>query len=173
MGASTCQILVGKKHSYDGGIINITHQLYLSENDRPAWVLTPVRTEMEKSTQQKIVWIPTLKNMLEDALVMIGLYVLKDEPLRTLANQFFQNPKKLFIELYKEIPSEDLQKLYEQARKIESAHKIIVSVFHGSSILSQLPILKNYQNDVEVCTSVFSKEFSLWTRKFEEIGDLE
>lgn len=173
MGTFTSQILIGQKHSYDGGIINISHTLYLSENDRPAWILTPTDPfHANKETQLKVTWIPTLENMLEDALVMIGLYVLKDKELIALANQYFQDPNQDFIELYDDIKPEDLQKLYERARTIESSHKVILSVFQGSSILNQLSVLKNYQNDIEVCKSIYTKEFSLWSRRYEENGDL-
>ncbi|MGG1401583.1 hypothetical protein ABE288_27755 [Bacillus salipaludis] len=174
MATFTCQILIGQKHSYDSGIINISHSLYLSENSRPAWILSPTNILDEQNhPQQNITWIPTLENMLEDALVMIGIYVLKNKELTKLANQLFRQPNKNFIELYQDIDSKGLEQLYYQARKIESSHKIILSVFQGSSILKQLPILKHYQNDIEVCKSIFTKEFSLWSRKFEEIGDLD
>jgi hypothetical protein len=174
MATFTSQILVGQKHTYDSGIINITHTLYLSENSRPAWILTPIdELNANKQNQQKITWIPTLENMLEDALVMIGLYVLKDKELITLTNQYIKQPNNDFIELYNDVTSTDgLQELYNQARKIESSHKIILSVFQGSSIVNQLPVLKNYQNDIEVCKSIFTKEFSLWSNEFEEIGEL-
>lgn len=174
MGTFTSKILVGQKHSYDGGIINISHTLYLSENSRSAWILTPAAEFNEnKQSQQRIVWIPTIENMLEDALVMIGLYVLKDEKLVSLAEQYFQYPNKNVIELYDDIKPEELEELYKQARAIESSHKIILSVFQGSSILKHLPALKNYQNDIEVCKSIFTKEFSVWNRRFEESGELE
>jgi len=174
MGTFTSQILVGKKHSYDGGIINITHTLYLSENSRSAWMLTKTDLFDEKINQnQRIIWIPTYKNMLEDALVMIGLYVLKDDELLSLANQYFSNYKKNYVELYEDIKQEHLQKLYDRARNIESSHKILISVFKGSSIWDQLPVLKHYQNDIEVCRSVYKKEFSLWTNRFEEVGNLD
>jgi hypothetical protein len=173
MATFTSQILIGKKHSYDSGIINITHILYLSENSRPVWVLSPTDEFKEKEeSQQKVIWIPTLENMLEDALVMIGLYVVKDKELIRLANQSFKQPDKDFIELYDDIQSEDLQKLYHQARRIEGSHKIVVSVFQGSSIFPQLPVLREYQNDIEVCNSIFKKELSPWSRKFEESGEL-
>ncbi|WP_209121149.1 hypothetical protein [Alkalihalobacillus sp. BA299] len=173
MATFTCQILIGQKHSYDSGIINISHTLYLSENSRPAWILSPIdELNANKQIQQKITWIPTLENMLEDALVMIGLNVLKDKQLISLANQHFKHPNKNFIELYNDVNSVGLQELYKQARKIESPHKVIISVFQGSSIVKQLPVLKHYENDIEVCKSIFTKEFSLWTRKFEEIGSL-
>jgi hypothetical protein len=174
MGTFTAQILVGKKHSYDSGIINISHSLFLSENSSPAWILSPLDLfEQPEQPRSRITWIPTIENMLEDALVMIGLYVLKDEKLLRMAEKHFTNPRKDFIELYNDINQENLQELYNQTQLIKSGHKITLSVFEGSSILKQLPVLKKYQNDIEVCQSIFKKEYSPWSKQFETIGDLD
>lgn len=174
MSTFTAQILVGTKHSYDGGIINVSHILYLSENSRPAWVLSPTDVFNENGhTQKRITWIPTLENMLEDALVMIGLYVLKDEKLVSLANDYFDNPKQDFLELHQDIQPEGLQELYNHTRLIKSNHKMILSVFQGSTLLRQLSVLEQFQNDIEVCKSIFTKEYSLWTNQFETYGTLD
>ncbi|MCA1031177.1 hypothetical protein LCL95_09095 [Bacillus timonensis] len=174
MATFTAQILVGSKHPYDSGIATISHTLYLSENSRPAWILTGTDIHgSQKQPDKKMTWIPTLKNMLEDALVMIGLYVLKDEKLLAIANAHFKNPNSDFIELYRDIDSESLQELYKQARSIESKHKIMVTVYQGSTILNQLSVLEKYHNDVEVCQSIFKMEFSVWSREVERVGVLE
>ena len=121
MGTFTAQILIGQKHTYESGIINITHTLYLTENGRSAWILSPWdEFSTNKENQIKITWIPTLENMLEDAMVMIGLYVLKDKELIALANQYFQRQYTDNMILYNDITPEGLQELYEQARSIES-----------------------------------------------------
>lgn len=174
MGTFTSQILFGQKHPYESGIINISHHLYLSENSRPAWILTEADQFGEKEERQpNVTWIPTLENMLEDALVMIGLYILKNEELIYLANQFFKDPKSHFIELYDDIEPKQLENLYSIARKIQSGHKIMVSVFQGSSVFHHLPVLKQYQHDIEVCVSVYQKEFSVWNKRYEESGELK
>jgi len=78
MSTFTCQIMLGQKHSYDSGIINISHTLYLSKKNIPARILCQAgEFNAEKHNQPKITWSPNLENMLEDALVMIGLYELK------------------------------------------------------------------------------------------------
>lgn len=156
MGTFTAQILVGQKHSYEGGIMNISHMLYLSENSRPAWILTPLHavTEKEPIQPKRITWIPTVEHMLEDGLLMIALYVVKDRELLKLATEFIKNANKDFIELYQDVKPENLQKLYKEAKMIMSSHKIIVSVFEGASITNQLSILKDFQNDIEVCKSI-------------------
>jgi hypothetical protein len=172
MATFTAQILIGSKHTYDSGMINISHCLYLSENSRPAWILSSTDVFNDQDQKQpNITWIPTLENMLEDALLMIGIYVLKDSTLIALAKKYFKNTNQNFIELYQDIESDNLQELYKKARIMESNHKIIVSVFQGSSLMRQLPVLKNYQNDMEVCQSIYVKEYSLWNNQFEERGE--
>jgi hypothetical protein len=173
MGTFTAQILVGEKNSYESGIVNITHTLYLSENGRAAWILIPTKFfgGKEEKPHNRVVWIPTIENMLEDALVMIGLYVLKEERLISLAEQYFPQDKKDYIELY-DIKPEHRHVLYECARSITSSHKIMLSVFQGASIFGQLPVLENYQNDIEVCRSIYRKELSVWNGQFEVDGKL-
>ncbi|MBM7620030.1 hypothetical protein JOC95_001882 [Bacillus tianshenii] len=173
MATFTCQVLVGQKNSYDGGIINVSHTLFLSENSIPAWTLKTTGLYGDSGeSPSKVTWIPTLEHMLEDALVMIGLFVLKDEGLLKLANKFFLKPEQNYAEFYSDLTTEQRQELYQHTRKIESSHKIILTVFEGSSISKHLPALETYQNDIEVCTSVYRKEFSLWTKSFEERGAL-
>ncbi|WP_062110040.1 hypothetical protein [Bacillus niameyensis] len=170
MATFTAQILIGQKHSYDSGIINISHSLFLSENSRPAWILTPMELFKEqKQLQTQITWIPTLENMLEDALVMIGLYVLQDKKLITLANNLFGNPEKSCIELYDDIKPEHLKKLYEQARQIESSHKIVLSVYEGSSILNQLSVLDLYQNDKRCVSRFIARNFHFGVSSLKQV----
>jgi|SRR5690625_3216203 len=173
MGTFTSQILVGRKHPYEGGINNISHKLYLTENGRAGWILKEVNDNENQVTEnKKVIWIPTIENMLEDALVMIGLYVLKDAQLIHLAEQYFKSNYENQAVLYGDIEPHHLEELYVQARKIVSNHKILISVFRGSSISKQLSVLKHYQNDIEVCQFIYRKENSPWTGQFEESGSL-
>ena len=65
MGTVTAQILIGSPHPNDGGIIP-SHYLFLSENDRPSWSLVGANIFQENEKEfSKIVWIPTLDNMVE------------------------------------------------------------------------------------------------------------
>jgi len=74
MATMTAQILVGRPHTNHDGI-NPTHYLFLSENSRPAWVLVSQNIfPKEQRDHSRITWIPTVENMLEDALLMIALH---------------------------------------------------------------------------------------------------
>jgi hypothetical protein len=135
MGTFTAQLLVGQGHTYDGGIINVSHTLYLSENSIPVWSLVESSvSELEPRQQgERMVWIPTVEGMLEDALLMVGLYVLKDPKLVELAN-FNKSTDRKAISLYDDISPVHLQEMYKLSRNINHGHKIILSVFEGSTI---------------------------------------
>jgi len=65
MAALTTQILIGSPHPNDGGIIP-SHFLFLSEGNRPAWILVNQNIDqVEEHKHSKITWIPTLENMLK------------------------------------------------------------------------------------------------------------
>lgn len=170
MATNTAQILIGKSHPYDGGITNITHILYLSENSIPAWRLTHSH---KISTENECVWIPILGHMLEDALLMIGLYVIQDKDLLESYNSFQTKKGTNRLSLNEDFKEEELNVLRRITKKVKFDGKLMISVFNGSSILRQLPVLKNYQMNVEVCVSQYVKELSIWTNQREEQGRLD
>ncbi|MCL7748742.1 hypothetical protein [Halalkalibacter alkaliphilus] len=175
MGTFTAQMLIGQGHTYDGGIINVNHTLYLSENSIPLLSLHHFSASERNTSQQeeRIIWIPTLEGMLEDALLMVGLYVLKDEQLLELANRYFNKPKgRKAISLYDDVKAVDLQEIYECCRTIDHGQKIILSVFEGSTILNQLDVLERYPFDVEVCVTTFRRELNAWSGRKEVKGKL-
>lgn len=167
MGTFTSQILVGKSHPNDGGISGITHTLYLWENSIPSWRLSVVDGE-----QNKFVWTPTLEYILEDALLMIALYVIEDEETIKYCNSILKKePNRLM--LYEDFSPQDLNKLRSLVKKAHLNGKIMISVFNKSSVLRHLPVLKEYDMDVEVCVSQYVNEYSMWTQMREERGKLE
>ncbi len=166
MGSANAFIMVGKSDP-DG--LYPTHCLFLYENDKPAWVLTPVLSK----EYSKIIWIPTVEHMLEDALLMIGIYVLKDENLVSLAKKFFRNINRDRIWLYDDIEKENLQRLREVCKEIIPKYnvKIIIAITLGSTILRQIGVLKDYKIECEVCITRFRRARDYWSRvlgEFEE-----
>ena len=169
MGTFTAQLLVGQAHPYEGGIYGITHTLQLSENGSPAWILHSTNGSMKTT----ITWIPTLEHMLDDALLMIGVYVWKDEALCEMKEQYFTDFQKNYIELYGDIDPKHLEEMRARCREISSTAKIMVSVFEGSTIQAQLPVIREYNYDFEVCLSVYQKAYSVWNGQREERGVLK
>ena len=103
---------------------------------------------------------------------MIGLYVYQDEELLAMRDSYFTSKHDDFIELYEAIRGEHLEKMYARCREIESRCKLMLSVYEGSTIRKHLPVLQQYDCDIEVCLSVYQKTFSVWNGRREESGEL-
>jgi len=134
----TAQILIGTEHPYSGGI-NPTHFLFLSENDRPAWILTNENITGESPNAEIIVWNPTTENMFEDALFMINLYIVKD---KALISYLKENHKKISfnannISIPEILDKKELEKIYQlnmDLLKKNKSLKLAVSIFAESSL---------------------------------------
>jgi hypothetical protein len=172
MATMTAQILVGGASSYHGGITP-SHVLYLSENSRPAWMLMShdIYSDAPPDTR-RVVWIPTVERMLEDAIVMTAIHVLRNPRVLEAASSCFEEPEGDRVELYDDAKG-DLDGLYEAARAIEGFPKLVISTFAGSTITRQLPILRKYTMDVEVCAASYRREWSEWQKETVEAGRLD
>ena len=145
MGTLTANILVGQAHLNHGGI-NPDYQLFLRENDRPAWILTTCFSE----TQKKIIWIPTVKNMLEDALVMIAVFVIEDEGvIEKIGLSLISHDQFQLYDVSEPVRNE-LYKLAGEALARKNI-KLVISVFAGSTIIDQINALGRYKIDMEIC----------------------
>lgn len=173
LGTYTASILVGKEHTFHGGIIP-THLLFLSENDVPAWILTEIG---DNRSLEKIVWVPTLENMLEDALLMVAIYVLKDrEVVGKVENCFKTSLYDHYIELYNHVEEEDRRKLYRLCKRIFRKYelKLTFTVMLGSYILNQIKVLENYPVECEVCITRFARSRNYWgNKKLGEFHEVE
>ncbi|MEW6260776.1 MAG: hypothetical protein AB1547_12850 [Thermodesulfobacteriota bacterium] len=161
MGTLTAQILVGSTHPYHEGI-DPTHYLFLSENSRPAWLLTSQNIfsrdfDRHPPIPSSIVWIPTVENMLEDALLMIAYFIARNPEIRSLLRSFTDMPQVRRCELYDLLTGEQRHQLYQQCRRIENFPKLIVSVFRHSTIQKQIAVLEQYRMDFEVCMVCYSR----------------
>lgn len=168
MGTFSAQFLIGSPHPYSGGIIP-DYRIYLSENSRPALVL---KKESEGSSLKT--WVPTLERTLEDALLMISAYVLQDEEILKGFEGLLE--KKDFIELYEDLKVEKINELYNINKKVIKKYgnlKVIISIFEDSLIRSQIPVLKDYQVELEVCVPVYSAFFSPMEKEMKFRGSLE
>lgn len=172
MGTLTAQILVGSPHPNHGGITP-THYLFLSENSRPAWILTYENIfNAGRRNAGKITWIPTTENMLEDALLMIAVHVSKNHEIIKLAKGFNDEIDGDQIELYSALHDAQRKQLYLKCQSIPDFPKVVISVFRSSTIENQLRILKQYKMDVEVCRVVYSRLYSSWGNNIRVEGSL-
>src|SRR5262245_2640799 len=165
MATVTASILVGAAHPNHGGICP-THQLLLTENDRPAWSLHAIPGAKPLAT-----WVPTVENMLEDGILMAGLLVVRDPALLAAAVAVRSNYSDR-TEMYDDISEEDRRKLYKLCRSIGPETKLVVTVLHDSSLAGHLAVLRRYKLGVEVCQSIYRREYSTWSNGIEERGAL-
>lgn len=170
MGTFTAQILVGIGHPYHDGI-EPSHRLYLSENSRPSWILVPDSLG-GVSSGSKVTWIPTLENTLEDALLMIGIHVVKDPDLVEMASHFIGSQENNWVVVNEDIDPLHLDMLYQRCRSLENTFKLVVTVFRGSSVEEQLKVLKDYKMDVEVCLPNYVRLYSQWLEQTRIEGEL-
>lgn len=175
MGTYTAQILTGHGHQNHDGVNPVTHQLFLSENSRPSWTIYSSSIGAPTEKQESIAtWVPTVENMLEDALVMVAIYVSQNHEVRSVAKEKLKNGITSRVELYEESTEEGRRALYASCRKLDRTEypKLIVTPFDFSTILRQLEVLRNYRMDVEVCAPIYYRLYSAWTKEVRESGDL-
>jgi hypothetical protein len=150
----TAQILVGTEDPYNGGI-NPTHFLFLSENDRPAWILVNENIARENSVIERIVWNPTAENMFEDALFMINLHIEKN---KTLIDYLKENHKKINfnannISIPEILDKKDLEKIYQlnlDLLKKNKSLKLVVSIFADSNLKDVVKSLNGSEIKCEI-----------------------
>lgn len=119
------------------------------------------------------IWIPTIEHMLEDALLMVAVLVVKNAEVLELVREFGADPHADRMEMYSVFDELQRNQLYEKCRELKDLPKLIVSVFMRSTIESQLAVLDHYKMDVEVCMPVYSRFYSQWAEKTIEEGSLD
>ena len=167
MGTYSAQIIVGTPHPNHGGIIP-DKVINLSENSRPALVL--------KEDDKERVWIPTLENTIEDALLIVAYFVVKDEEALDALKSIKDVTGEEHLEMYETFTDEQREKLYMANRKALGKYedlKVVVTVLEGSLLRQQLPVLKQYNIDMEVCLSIYSRTYSRWRDEVIVSGSLD
>ena len=163
MGSVTAQIIVGTTHPYHGGIVGKS-ALYLWENDRPAWVLTPLFMDgrATRRPQPPVRWNPTVERMLEDALVMVGVYVVRDKALLDLLAGRELDAVKTALPMYDVFTVAERDALYAGARSIKEWPYLVLTVLDGSTTRNNLAALEHYSMDVDVCLPCDRQARSAW-----------
>lgn len=174
MGAINAQILIGQSHSYDGGIINISHSMYLSENGTARWILRSENIYGDKCKEPVIInWVPHINSILEDGLLMIGLFIWKDKELLKLAEKLFKKSLGEFEIINSSvIEDDDLKRLHQRCRSLDIRSKLIITALDGSSVLRELELLEKYKMEVEVCKTVYTRSFNAWENQINVKGSL-
>lgn len=172
MATITAQILIGHTNPLGGGMLP-THCMLLSEGSKPVWILKNLDIlEDHTSSFNTIRWIPTEEHILEDALLMISINILKDEKLLEKAKKYFANLSKPLVNLNDDIAVCSLEELRSINKVLKYDYKVAISCFSGTSIEHKLDMLKDYCMDVEVCTPTFNRFYNPWIEKTVVNGNL-
>ena len=156
MATTTAIILIGNAHQNDSGI-NPTHIIRLSENSRPALILQSL---YDNNAEPKIM-IPTIENTINDIYLMIAVFILeKIKPSKQICDLEKRS-------LYEILEDTERHGLYNETLKVFQVNriKIVFNILDGSSLLSQLEIIKQFPNDFEVTLPAMKKEFDAWSNK--------
>ncbi|MEX0569385.1 MAG: hypothetical protein Q6363_009585 [Candidatus Njordarchaeota archaeon] len=174
MGTITSTMLIGGTHPYHGGIIP-THIIFFWENDCPSLTLIRLREGpipgpfgiVDRSISvgnRKVSWVPgSWDDMLEDALLMVGIYVLEIPELVSRAEKIFKDMTRIGLS-----DTTEKEKEIRELRKILKKHigkydiKIVLSVMLDSTILRQIPKLIGYKVAFEVCITRFQRLRNYW-----------
>ena len=137
MATFTAQILIGHDDPYHEGIIPYSY-MFLSENSRPAWILRSFPDCANAIPFPEIVWIPTLGNIVEDAMLMIGIYIVKDNVLIDQANNFLGGNTSILnmnrVDTVRDhFTASQRQQLYQICKNQVKYPKIIYSILEKSS----------------------------------------
>ena len=176
MGTFTAQVALG--WPTEDGIVP-SHEAWLWENHRPAWVLEPTQSQLtggspdrsdRPGSLQSIHWIP--EQLLEDGLLLLAMHGLGDKKLLNLAVEVLPEladtdssglkpGEAIFRDLQTiAVGNRDgakaLSRLRELSRTIPWG-KLVVTVLGRSSLGPQLRVLERYPMDVEVCTVSYSR----------------
>ena len=101
---------------------------------------------------EKLTWISTPDDLLEDGLLMLGLHVATHPVLRQRADQHFNTAWYGQVDLRRDIIPERLHELYACNRQQDWPQHVAITVMFGSTILGQLGVLRQYRFGMELCT---------------------
>jgi hypothetical protein len=146
----TAHMLVSPPNGYGGTYP--THAVFLSENDRPAWMLLPLEFSPGDSPGPLVTWIPSEPSrVLEDALLMIAIHVLRDENLIREARVRAPNLLADRVDLHFEPIGEALDDFRRTIRGPGRHADLVLTVLQGSIISNQLDVLADYAFSPVIC----------------------
>jgi hypothetical protein len=163
MSTLTAQILVGKNPVIEEDFCP-SHALFLFEDSVPKennflkWMLLPTGLvgPRQQSTHQRIIWGSTSHSAMEDALLMIGLYVERIPALMELASRFF-DPSLSILNVNATLTRGQTRQLDRLVRESQHDSHIAVSIFANSPLHDYASLLKQYRISMEVCAWRYAK----------------
>jgi hypothetical protein len=165
MSTITAFISIGNTHPNDGGLWgNTSTRLEVTENSKMCLHLHCLSKDGKPVVHRML---PSIDHTIYDAYVLMA-YVLFDwrdfADGAVTVNEHDQN-----IDINVE-DTKQLDALYESALAKMEDTKLVISILNGSTLLGQLPLMKNLPYSVEVLVPVIVKERNQWN-EFERIDE--
>lgn len=164
MATMTAQVLIGRSHPNDGGIIP-EWMLQVSENSRPYFLLhnnvnmtgkpVPIRKF------RRYGWVPNLNHSIEDMLGMIALHIIEHPPLVSAINDHYPAMLRNHVEAY-DTPAQILELLYKGIEDVKEWPILIISSYQNCHFSDAFSKLENYPIYYEICRTVDHRVYSQW-----------
>jgi len=182
---STClaEVLFGHIDRDDGGI-QFNNRISIYENSVTRLVFEKRASIDGALGSIEAIWIPNPEYLIESCLLMAAVYGIKSPVVEELANKYLpQKEKNLDINLCK-VSDINLLEMFEASKKVfcptewtyASSHgcrwKFLFALFHNSSLEMQIQNVLKYDMDIEVTKSIFSRNYSEWTKSISTWGEL-
>lgn len=179
MSTTTAQILIGTSDT-NRYCIRPTHVLTLHERSCPLLVLRPYPVTMPERLRDGVAlpgevhWVPTLKHIFENALLMVAVHALKVPQVVKPAATFRRMHEANSLDLSDFENSKKLKLLHARCRThFPPRTKLAISLFHDSSFFGHVKVLKAYPMQVELCTPVFDRFWHTFDETMVEKGTLD
>jgi hypothetical protein len=151
----TAQILIGRSSTQKG--ILASHSMVLLEDEQPVWFLQETGAQETGLNGSCVTWIPRRESILADGLLMIAVFAVQSKDLNELASHYIHGAGSDKADLNHDVKPDHLEELSDKCRNLNFGRKLAITVFEGSSISKELPILEQYRVPVEVCTTQYAR----------------
>ena len=130
-----------------------THGLYLFENSSLVWTLVPTGIDAQgQPAAGRLDWTPTVENLLEDGLLMLGLHVGGFPELRKQADQWFTRSWRGQVDLARDIAADHLKELHAINREQDWQQHLVLTVLTRCEAIERLHVLRQYHFGMDLCT---------------------
>jgi hypothetical protein len=177
MATLTAHVLIGGAHPNHDGILP-THALFLSENSRPALVLTPLdvwgdrQSRPDEPPPRRVVWIPHPEHIVDDLILQVAVHVVRESGVIAQAESIVDDIVSADHLELGDLTEADRKTLFTACRAVESFPKLVVMILSGSTLARNAPRFGDYSMDIEVCSVAYLRRYSPWTEKTHIAGEL-
>lgn len=189
MSSCLAEVLFGHIDRDHGGIL-FNNRISVYENSVTRLVFEKRASRDGNPGNTYGIWIPHPNYLIESCLLMAAVYGNKDPDVIALTNKYL--PKKennLDIDLCK-VRDSELLEMFEAAKIVfcptkwthPSSHKntvphscrwkFLFALFHNSILEEEIQKVLEYDMDIEVTKSIFTRSYSEWSSSISTWGEL-